>query len=125
GTNDFHGSLFEYNRVNKLQARNVFANTVPHTVYNQFGGSLGGHVKRDKLFFFGDYQGSRDILGQIATPTIPTMPMRAGDFSGQTTIYDPKTGNPDGTGRTPFAGNQVPSNRISPITQQYLSFLPP
>src|SRR5437762_2535496 len=125
GANNFHGSLFEYNRNSALQARNVFALSVPHTVYNQYGGSLGGRIIRDKLFFFGDYQGSRDILGQIALPTIPTTAMRAGDFTGATTIYDPATGNPDGAGRTPFAGNRVPTNRISPITQQYLSFLPP
>jgi hypothetical protein len=126
GTNDFHGSLFEYNRVNALQARNVFANTVPHTVYNQYGGSIGGHIKRDKLFFFGDYQGSRDILGQIAIPTIPTTAMRGGDFSASPTIiYDPTTGAASGTGRTAFLNNQIPDNRISSIAKQYLSFLPP
>jgi hypothetical protein len=126
GTNGFHGSLFEYNRVNKLQARNVFANTVPHTVYNQFGGSAGGRIIRDKLFFFGDFQASRDILGQIALPTIPSMPMRAGDFTASPTIiYDPNTGNPDGTGRTPFPNQTIPGNRISPIAAQYLTFLPP
>src|ERR1041385_1144151 len=76
GANSFHGTLFEYNRVSALQSRNIFANTVPHTVYNQFGGSLGGRLIRDKLFFFGDFQGSKDILGQIAIPTIPTMAMR-------------------------------------------------
>jgi hypothetical protein len=125
GTNDFHGTLFEYHRDSALQARNVFASTVPHTVYNQFGGSAGGRIKRDKLFFFADYQGSRNIDGQIALPTIPTMPFRTGDLSASPTIiYDPATGNPDGTGRTPFADNLIPAKRISPIAQQYLSFLP-
>src|SRR4029077_20076412 len=110
GTNDFHGSAFEYNRVSALQARNVFANTVPHTVYNQFGGSAGGRIRRDKLFFFGDYQGSRDILGQIAFPAIPTMAMRGGDFTASsTTIYDPGTGSSNGTGRTAFQNNRIPS----------------
>jgi hypothetical protein len=126
GTNDFHGSVFEYHRDSALQARNVFATSVPHGVYNQFGGSLGGRIKRDKLFFFGDYQGSRNIDGQIALPTIPTMPFRAGDLSASpTTIYDPGTGNPDGTGRTAFSGAQIPASRISPIAAQYLTFLPP
>ena len=126
GTNAFHGTLFEYHRDSALQARNVFANTVPHTVYNQYGGSIGGRIKRDKLFFFGDFQGSRDILGQIAIPIIPTMPFRAGDFTASPTIiYDPATGTATGTGRTPFANNQIPSNRISPIAAKYLSFLPP
>ena len=126
GTNDFHGSLFEYHRDSDLQARNFFATSVPHGVYNQFGGSIGGRIKRDKLFFFADYQGSRNIDGQIAFPTIPTMPFRAGDLSASpTTIYDPATGAADGTGRQPFSGNQIPSSRISSIATQYLAFLPP
>ena len=127
GTNDYHGSLFEYHRDSDLQARNVFASTVPHTVYNQFGGSAGGRIIRNKLFFFADYQGSRSLDGQIALPTIPTMPFRAGDLSAAlpTIIYDPATGNPDGTGRQPFANSQIPTSRISPIATQYLSFLPP
>jgi len=105
GTNDLHGSLFEYHRDSALQARNFFVNTVPHTVYNQYGGSLGGKIKRDKLFFFGDYQGSHDILGQVALPTIPTMDMRSGNFlASPTIIYDPASGNASGQGRTAFPG---------------------
>jgi hypothetical protein len=126
GSNDFHGSLFEYHHDNDLQAKNVFASTTPHAVYNQFGGSLGGRILRDKLFFFGDYQGSRDVVGQTNLPTIPTMPFRAGDLSASpSVIYDPLTGNPNGTGRTAFPNNQIPQNRISPIALQYLGFLPP
>ena len=126
GTNDYHGSLFEYHRNNKLQARNVFASSTPHTVYNQFGGTFGGRVKRDKLFFFGDYQGSRDVLGQSNLFIIPTMAFRSGDLSAApTTIYDPLTGNPDGTARTPFPNKQIPANRLAPIPQKILAFLPP
>src|SRR5262245_5614331 len=127
GTNSFHGSLFEYHRDSALQSRNVFANTVPHGVYNQYGGSLGGRVIRDKLFVFGDYQGSRNLDGQIALPTIPTMDMRAGNFAASTTtIYDPNTGNTaTGAGRTPFPNQTIPAERISSITTQLLSFLPP
>jgi hypothetical protein len=127
GTNSFHGTLFEYHSNSDLQARNVFAASVPHSVHNQFGGSLGGRIKRDKLFVFGDFQGSRDLVGQLATPTIPTMDMRAGNFAASpTTIYDPQTGNvATGTGRTPFPNQIIPSSRISPIFAQYMSFLPP
>src|SRR6266849_3876085 len=126
GSNDFHGSLFEYHRNNRLQAKNVFASSTPHTVYNQFGGTFGGRVKRDKLFFFGDYQGSRDVLGQSNLFIIPTMAFRSGDLSAApTTIYDPLTGNPDGTNRTPFANKQIPANRLAPIPQKILAFLPP
>jgi hypothetical protein len=125
GTNSFHGSLFEYHSNSDLQDRNVFATTVPHGVHNQFGGSAGGHIKRDKLFFFADYQGSRDLTGQLATPTIPTMAMRQGDFTAsKTTIYDPATGTATGTGRTPFPNQMILPSRISPITAQLLSYLP-
>jgi hypothetical protein len=127
GSNAFHGSLFEYHNNSDLQARNFFATSVPHGVHNQYGASAGGHIKRDKLFYFADWQGSRDLVGQIATPTIPTMAMRQGDFTAsQTIIYDPSTGNKaTGAGRTPFPGQIIPANRISPIFQQYMSFLPP
>ena len=125
GTNSFHGAAFEYLRNAKLMARNVFSSTVPHTVYNQFGGAGGGRIIRDKLFFFADYQGSRDINGASNLATIPTLPFRSGDLSASTTtIYDPLTGNPDGTGRTPFANKQIPNNRISPIATRILNFIP-
>lgn len=126
GTNSFHGSAFEYLRNAKLMAKNVFSSTVPHTVYNQFGGAGGGRIIRDKLFFFADYQGSRDVNGASNLATIPTMPFRSGDLSASTTtIYDPTTGNPDGTGRLPFANKQIPDFRISPIAKKILSFIPP
>jgi hypothetical protein len=124
GTNSYHGSAFEYNRVNALQARDPFSSTpAAHSVYNQFGGAFGGRIKRDKLFFFGDYQGSRDIAGQTNVVTIPTLAFRKGDLSASpTVIYNPASGNPDGTGRVPFPGNQI--GTISPITAKLLSFLP-
>jgi len=127
GTNSYHGSAFEYNRVNALQARDPFSTTpAAHSVYNQFGGAFGGRIKRDKLFFFGDYQGSRDIAGQSNVVTIPTMAFRRGDLSASpvgTVIYNPATGTPDGKNRVPFANNQV--GPISPIAAKLLSFLPP
>ena len=127
GTNSYHGSAFEYNRVNALQARDPFSTTpAAHAVYNQFGGSFGGRIKRDKLFFFGDYQGSRDIAGQTNVVTMPTMAFRSGNLSASPTIiYDPKTGTPDGKNRTPFANNRIDPSRISPIASRLLSFLPP
>src|SRR5215469_6006809 len=125
GTNSFHGSTFAYHRDNDIQAKNVFASTTPHSVYNQFGGSLGGRLVRDRLFFFGDYQGSRDVFGNTNLPTIPTPAFRSGDLSASpTAIYDPATGNPDGTSRAPFANNQIPGTQISPIAAKILSFIP-
>jgi hypothetical protein len=129
GTNSFHGTLFEYHNDSDLQARNFFSYTppkVPHAIHNQYGGTAGGHIVRNKLFYFADFQGSNDIVGQVATPTIPTAAMRTGDFSASpTVIYDPLTGNiKTGTGRTPFPNQQIPANRISSIFQDYMSLLP-
>ena len=127
GTNSYHGSAFEYNRVNALQARDPFSTTpAAHSVYNQYGGSFGGRIKRDKLFFFGDYQGSHDITGQTNVITMPTLAFRRGDLSASPSIiYNPSTGNPDGTGRTPFPGNQIDPKLINPIAARLLAFLPP
>jgi len=126
GTNNFHGSAFEYHYDNDIQARNVFATTKPLNIYNQFGGTFGGRIKRDRLFFFSDYQGNRARRGTSELPTIPTLAFRDGDLSASpTTIYDPATGSPDGRGRQPFPGNQIPATRISPIARRILSFIPP
>ncbi|MBI3697749.1 MAG: TonB-dependent receptor [Acidobacteria bacterium] len=125
GANAFHGSLFEFHRDSYLRARNVFATNKAPTTYNQFGGTFGGRIIRDKTFFFGDYQASRDHLGQTNLATIPTLPFRAGDLSASpTTIYDAATGAADGTGRQPFANNRIPASRISPIAQRILGFIP-
>ncbi len=125
GTNQLHGSLFEFHRNDKFQAAEAFATSKAPTTYNQFGFTLGGPIVKDKMFIFGDYQGSRDNLGENNRFSIPSMPFRQGDLSaGGTTIYDPMTGNPDGTGRTAFPNMQIPASRISPITRQLVDFLP-
>ncbi len=126
GTNDFHGSAFEFNKVSRLAARNVFAVSKAPTTYNQFGGTLGGPIRRNKTFFFGDYQANRDRRGDLTRVTIPTLDFRTGNLAdAPSTIYDPRTGRSDGTGRTPFADKRIPDSRISPITRKVLSFLPP
>jgi hypothetical protein len=126
GSNDFHGSLFHFHRNENVQARNTFAITKAPTVYNQFGGTIGGRIIRDKLFFFADYQGSRDHLGNVNRGTLPGSTFRTGNLGGAAvTIYDPATGNPTtGAGRTPFPNNVIPTNRISPISQRILGFVP-
>lgn len=125
GSNEFHGSLFHFHRNENIQARNTFAVTKAPTVYNQFGGTLGGRIIRDKLFFFGDYQGSRDHLGQVNRGTLPSTNFRTGDLSGgNVNIYDPLTGAANGSGRTMFPGGIIPQNRISPIARRILGFLP-
>ena len=90
-----------------------------HFVWNQFGGTVGGPIKQNKAFVFGGYQGTRIRSGAPVLTTVPTAAFKTGDFSdvGSTNpIYDPNTGNPDGTGRTQFPGNIIPSTRISPIS---------
>ncbi len=125
GTNDFHGSVFAFHRNENAQAKQVFATSKAHTVYNQFGFTAGGPIIRNKMFIFGDYQGSRDHLGQVELDRIPTTPFRTGDFSGEAaTIYDPLTGDGEGNGRTAFMGNMVPQTRISPIASAMVGFIP-
>ena len=92
-----------------------FSHLRPETKYLQSGFTIGGPLKRDRLFFFGDYQHTIDQLGRTTRATIPTMAFRNGDFSAAPTIiYDPLTGNADGTGRTPFPGNIIPAKSHQP-----------
>ena len=125
GTNDLHGSLFEFNRLSKLGARNVFAQTKAPTTYNLFGGTFGGPIRRNQTFFFVDYQGIRDRRGDVFRATIPTPEFRRGDLSASPSIiYDPATGDSDGRNRIPFAGNQIPTSRISPVSRRILDLVP-
>lgn len=124
GTNEFHGSAYEFNRVSALTAKAFLTTTKPLTVYNYFGGTIGGPIVKNRTFFFGDYLRITDHRGQTDRLTIPPMEFRAGDFSrAPTLIYDPLTGNPDGSGRRPFPGNRIPANRISPIATRILSLV--
>ncbi len=94
GTNTFHGSLFEYLRNEDLNARNYFARppaSKPEYRRNLYGGTIGGPVLHDRLFFFGDYQGIRQAIGVVRTSTIPTLAERQGVFTGVAKIYDPAT----------------------------------
>jgi len=116
GTNTFHGSAWEYNTVNALQARNFFYydRSIPKDVRNQFGVTLGGPIKKDSLFFFADWERYLIRKNGSGLKSVPTAQMRVGDFSDvSTAIYDPLTGNANGSGRTRFPNNQVPLDRIS------------
>jgi hypothetical protein len=135
GTNQLHGVLFERNQNNDMQAVQYFGHTAPLTknIFNQFGFALGGPIwipkivhGKNKLFFFLDYQGSRRTQFASSTNlTLPTAAMRTGDFSATgVTIYDPLTGNANGTGRTPFAGNIVPASRIASAAATLTALLP-
>src|SRR5437667_4981489 len=130
GTNQFHGSAFEYHQDQALRARQFFETEAVSpkkgkSILNDFGGTLGGPIKRDKLFFFGSYNGTYERDNRQAGGgllTVPTAALRNGDFSGTgTTIYNPATGNPDGTGRQPFPNNQVP---IDAAAAKILALIP-
>ncbi len=127
GTNQIHGSLFEFNRVSRLGARNFFAATKPVTTVNQFGFTVGGPLIKNKLFYFADYQGVRDRRGDVHRGTIPMSSFRQGNlnWSRGTDIYDPATGNAaNGLNRTPFPNRTIPANRISPIATRIMALIP-
>jgi hypothetical protein len=126
GTNELHGSGFWLHEDQSLRARN-WANSAekPDSKRNIGGVTLGGPIIKDKLFLFGSWEGHYMTSPSTRTGTVPTGSMRNGDFSAfGTTIYDPATGNPDGTGRTPFPGNVIPPDRISPIAAAIQAAVP-
>ena len=129
GTNDLHGSAFHYHDNHRLRTRNYFLPATSgkaKSIFNIFGGTLGGPIIKDKLFFFGSFESTLERAG-ITRPTdnVPTAAIRAGDFSGlPVTIYDPTTGNPDGSNRQPFAGNAIPAGRINAISRKIQALAP-
>jgi Carboxypeptidase regulatory-like domain len=132
GTNDLKGSVFFFGNTESTNASDYAvgaAAALPHlkppTKFAQGGFTLGGPMVRNRFFFFGDYQRTIDNLGYVVRAIIPTMAMRNGDFSAvPSAIYDPLTGAVNGTGRTAFANNQIPQDRISPIARRLLAFIP-
>ncbi|MEO7649678.1 MAG: carboxypeptidase regulatory-like domain-containing protein [Bryobacteraceae bacterium] len=148
GANQYHGSAFEYLRNSALDAKNLFDRPAPDKIppfrQNQFGGTVGGKILRDKTFFFGSYEGFRVVRAQTLTATLPDAQLRNGNFSnrinaqGQVTpIYDPATTrlnpafnssspssptNPQYL-RTQFPGNIIPTTRIDPIARGILGYV--
>ena len=143
GTNDFHGSAYEFNRVSALAARQFFnrpPGPFPRTTYNYYGGTVGGPIFKNKLFFFGDILRIDDLRGRFNRFTVPTDAFRNGDFSSIKTlstcqakptdcnIYDPATGTVTGQNRAQFSFNGQPNvidpARISQIAQRILALVP-
>ena len=128
GTNQFHGSLFEYFRNEALNARNYFAKDTEHEPEyrrNLFGATLGGPIRHSRLFFFGDYQGVKQRIGITRISTLPTLAMRQGIFTGVSNIYDPSTTTVvDGK----YVRQQFPNNVINkpldPAAMELLKRLP-
>jgi hypothetical protein len=114
GTNSFHGALFWFHENSALNARPFFATTKGQNIRNNFGASAGGPIKRNKLFFFGTFEGERQRTPAIITPNVPTVAMRNGDFSAvpNLTLRNPFSGQP-------FPGNVIPASLINSGTQSW------
>jgi len=126
GTNRFHGDAFEFLRNDALDARNFFDPAhIPEFRMNQFGGTLGGPIKKDRAFFFADYQGTRIVQGQSESLTVPTALMRTGDFSELGPIYDPATYDSTTNTREEFPNDTIPANRISPTATNLMNIFFP
>jgi hypothetical protein len=121
GSNLFHGTLFEFVRNSIFDAKNFFdsaAAPIPPFRQNQFGGSLGGPIRRNKTFFFLSYEGQRVRKSLTQTFSVPTAAMRRGDFSGLPTIYDPTGGQ-----RQPFPNNRI-LRPLDPVAVALLAQIP-
>jgi hypothetical protein len=139
GTNEFHGSGYEFFRHSALDANNFFAKRAGQPLgdykRSQFGGVAGGPIRRSRLFFMSSFEGLRERRQSQMTTTVPTATQRQGDFSqtfaqnGQLIrIFDPFTTRPNPTGagfiRDQFAGNVIPASRMDPVALQVLKYFP-
>jgi hypothetical protein len=142
GSNAFHGSAFEYIQNSAVNARSYFGGPLGHLSYNYYGGTIGGPIIKNKLFFFGDYLGTSDHERIASTFTIPDAryytPNAQGNIdlsaallsNGTGQIYDPATGDgnvgstaPGPHVRTPFVNNQLPFNRVNPVSLKILQMV--
>lgn len=119
GTNQLHGSLYEFVRNDVFDARNYFSTEVEPLKQNQFGGTIGGPLRRDKALFFGYYEGLRVRQGITTSATVPSVAERIGDFSA---MSGPLLNL--AAGGVPFPGNQIPSAAINPVSRNVLNMYP-
>src|SRR5271170_4713000 len=132
GTNQYHGEAYEFLRNKVLNSTPYFLSSNPPYVQNQFGGTFGGPVIKDKTFFFFAYDGYRQRAASVFTTTVPTVGERAGVFPSDTPIYDPLSisaacaanATAANCGRTQFANNTIPTASINPAALIELKFLP-
>ena len=134
GTNQFHGSAWEFHNNSALKARNYFycLYTCPggnpdkpaKNIMNQPGFTFGGPVKKNKLFFFASWEKTIRRINASGLKTVATDILKTGDFTNYANIYDPATGTADGRGRTLFPNRIIPANRIDPASAKMASMLP-
>ena len=129
GTNQYRGSLFESLQNTAFNARNFFAANRAPVRLNQFGGTFGGPIRKDKTFFFVTWEQTRQLTSTTLKATVPTLLERTGDFSdlrnssgGKIVIYDPASGS--GTTRQPFLNNRIPTNRLDTVAFAALNYFP-
>jgi hypothetical protein len=122
GTNQFHGSLYYDYNGSSLNARDFFSTSVPFAVYNDFAASIGGPIRKNKTFFFADYEGSRNHRATVVTDNTALEPWRTGDFSSLLangkTVKNPFTGEA-------FQNNMIPASMIDPVSQNLQSYFYP
>jgi Carboxypeptidase regulatory-like domain/TonB-dependent Receptor Plug Domain/TonB dependent receptor len=130
GTNAYHGSLFESLQNDVFNARNFFAAYRPPVRLNQYGGTFGGPVRKDRTHFFVTWEQTRQLTSLDTTATVPTLLNRGGDFSDLRSasgrlipIYDPATGSTAAT-RQPFAGNIIAAERFDPVAYAAMNYFP-
>lgn len=119
GTNRLRGSIYEFLRNERLDARNFFSTGAEPLKQNQFGSAIGGPIRKNMVFFFGYYEGFRNRQGFTTTATVPTEAQKAGDFSG--------IGHPllnFAAGGTPFLGNRIPEAALNPVARNVLAMYP-
>jgi hypothetical protein len=130
GTNQFHGTVYEFLRNSSLDGTNFFANRSgaqkPPYRQNQFGATIGGPIKKDKTFFFFSYEGTRTRLGRSFNPTVPVTEVREGNFNRIRPVFDPATtvGTPTSFTRQAFPGNTIPRSRWDPLFPKLLALYP-
>lgn len=123
GTNQIHGQAFEFVRNDAMDARSFFSPEPESLKRNQFGGAVGGPIRKDKMWFFANYEGLRQVSAGVASGYTPTAAMFSGDFSGLSTpIYNPLTFDSTTGKREAFAGNVIPASMINPVSKALLKY---
>lgn len=129
GTNQLHGSAWEFNKVAALAARDFFNKDTqpkPHLANNDWGAAAGGAIKKDKTFYYGTYEGKTQRWSTTSTASLPQPAWLQGNFSAVPglALYDPNAGNLDGTGRQPIPSSILPTSELSPVSLKLNAFMP-